>query len=157
MASHKRSIGPITRWLSGWARRYMNRRPPDFVIGNDYLRRWYVIPKNRLFNVYLHAVIKSDDDRALHDHPWLGNMSWVLSGCYREHMPNGSRLLEGGSRVFRGARSPHRLEVVASPVLSLFITGPKVREWGFHCPNGWRHWKEFTAPDDSGKVGRGCD
>lgn len=23
--------------------------------------------------------------------------------------------------------------------------------------NGWRHWKEFTAKDDYGQVGKGCD
>lgn len=48
------------------------RRPPDVVIGGDaspYMRRWWVIPRNRRFNVYLHHFLRSDDDRALHDHP----------------------------------------------------------------------------------------
>ena len=45
-------------------------RAPDFVIGADYLRRWWVIPRNDSQNVYLHDIRKSDDDRALHDHPW---------------------------------------------------------------------------------------
>lgn len=40
--------------------------------------------------------------------------------------------------------------------VSLFIAGPKVREWGFHCPNGWVHWREFTAGDRGELVGRGC-
>ncbi len=37
------------------------------------------------------------------------------------------------------------------------ITGPKVRECGFHCPQGWRHHEEFFAPHDKGRVGRGCE
>ena len=60
------------------------RRPPDFIIGepaNPYLIRWWVIPRNRWFNIYLHEIRRSDDDRALHDHPWL-NCSILLHGGY---------------------------------------------------------------------------
>lgn len=155
MGTHSKS-GPLTRRLEQWARRYMERRPPDVTIGNRYLLRWHVIRKNRVFNIYLHRVIQSDDDRALHDHPWV-SLSWILSGSYRERMVSGSRILETGDRAMRGARTAHRLEVVSSPVISLFITGPKVREWGFHCPQGWRHWADFLDPSDNGKTGRGCE
>lgn len=37
------------------------RRKPDFVIGdpaNPYLLRWYVIPRNKVFNIYLHKFCK---------------------------------------------------------------------------------------------------
>ena len=50
----------------------LHRRPPDFVIGGadrPYMRRWYLVPKNTQLNVYLHHFRRSDDDRALHDHP----------------------------------------------------------------------------------------
>jgi hypothetical protein len=36
------------------------------------------------------------------------------------------------------------------------MTGPKVREWGFLCPNGWRHWTDFLDADNPGQPGRGC-
>lgn len=52
---------------------WVSNRPPDVVIGgfqNPYLLRWYVIPRNPVFNVYVHLFLRSDDDRALHDHPW---------------------------------------------------------------------------------------
>ena len=42
------------------------------------------------------------------------------------------------------------------PAWSLFITGPVTREWGFHCPQGWRHWKDFTSYREVGEDGRGC-
>jgi len=32
-----------------------------------------------------------------------------------------------------------------------------VREWGFHCPRGWMHWKQYTDAQDSGAIGRGCE
>ena len=61
-------------------------REPDFIIGtpdNPYIRRWWVIPRNRFFNIYLHNIIRDDDDRALHDHPWRW-CSIHLRGAYYE-------------------------------------------------------------------------
>lgn len=138
-------------------------REPDFIIGDNYLRRWFVIPRNRWFNIYLHMIRRSDDDRALHDHPWW-NCSIILAGGYFEHtIADGgveSRTWRGsGSVTFRRAKAAHRLEVDRERfpfALSLFITGPRIRQWGFHCPNGWRHWKLFTAADDAGQIGKGC-
>lgn len=65
----------------------ITRRAPDVVIGEvhrPYLLRWWVIPRNPVFNVYLHRFMRSDDDRALHDHPW-SNLSILLRGSYGEH------------------------------------------------------------------------
>jgi hypothetical protein len=66
-------------------------REPDFVIGADspggpYMRRWWIIPRNRFLNIYLHQILRDDDDRALHDHPWW-NVSIILRGGYFECTP----------------------------------------------------------------------
>lgn len=158
----------------------VTRRPHNFVIGGaerPYLRRWFVIPRNPLFNVYLHQFLRSDDDRALHDHPWLFNASLLLRGAYNEHTIKAGgigvrQLREAGQFKFRWGPSPHRVELLSlADYLSsqpsstdipmtcwtLFITGPRVRQWGFHCERGWVHWKLFTAPTDTGAVGKGCD
>src|SRR3546814_4215417 len=69
--------------------RIVDRRPPNFVIGGQqdpYMRRWWVIPRNRFINIYLHQVLRPDDDRALHDHPWI-NLSIILDGGYWEITP----------------------------------------------------------------------
>lgn len=137
------------------------RRPPDFVIGDDYMHRWWIIPRNRFFNIYLHHFLHSDEDRALHDHPWL-NISILLQGRYTEHtIPAGGinvrKEYQAGDVKFRGAKAAHRVELTHGDCWSLFITGPVSREWGFHCPHGWRHWREFTDSRDSGKVGKGCE
>ena len=142
-------------------------RRADFIIGgedNPYLYRWWVIPRNRWFNVYLHKIVRDDDDRALHDHPWW-NVSIILKGCYWEVLgPGLTKFRKRGSMVFRRPTAAHRLVVRngwgsdhPGECWTLFITGPRVREWGFLCPNGWRHWKDFTAAGDSARVGRGCD
>lgn len=142
--------------LQAWALTVM-ATPPDFVIGDDYLRRWWIVPRNAACNVYLHEILRSDDDRALHDHPW-DNTSYLLSGRYIEHTPEGSFMRQAGEVIQRRATDLHRLEVIEGepPALSLFMTGPKVREWGFLCPQGWVHWEDFCDRGDSSKVGRGC-
>lgn len=72
------------------------RRLPDFVIGghaNPYLLRWWLIPRNRVFNIYLHKFLRDDDDRALHDHPWFW-CSIMLRGEYVEvsALPHGTQV-----------------------------------------------------------------
>lgn len=132
----------------------MLSRKPDIVIGDQYLERWYIVPRNRWFNIYLHKFVGSDDDRALHDHPWW-SLSVLLAGEIKEHQFNKIRMIPRWWPVVRSARFAHRLEVVHGPVWTVFITGPRRRDWGFHCRKGWRHWREFT--DHTGnRVGAGC-
>lgn len=141
--------------LQTWAQCRMASKP-DFVIGKDYLRRWWIVPRNPWCNLYLHEVLKSDDDRALHDHPW-DNRSFLIFGSYIEHTPEGSFVRRAGDVIERAASALHRLEVIpGETAVSLFMTGPKLREWGFACPQGWVHWRDFTNPDDSSQTGRGC-
>lgn len=142
-------------------------RKPDFVIGpsaDPYLLRWFIVPHNRWANIYLHKFVRSDDDRALHDHPWA-NVSVLLSGCYREHKRGGVIKLRKPWRpwafwrlTMRFPTSPHRVELIEGrPVWTLFLTGPKVRTWGFHCPRGWIPWTEFVEDRPGGNaVGTGC-
>ncbi|MCB1424106.1 MAG: hypothetical protein KDJ69_16920 [Nitratireductor sp.] len=155
----------FTDRLYRWSIKLRCRRLPDVQIGgaeHPYLNRWYVIPRNRFFNIYLHEFVRDDDDRALHDHPWW-SFSIMLSGLIIEQLKGGDkRLVDPGDIIVRPARFAHRIEVVGKPCVTLFITGPRIREWGFHCPEdspagGWRHWKDFTAPGDSSRIGRGCE
>lgn len=154
----------------------VTRRAADFQIGgadNPYCNRWWVIPRNRWFNVYLHQFLRDDDDRALHDHPWP-NCSIVLRGAYREVMfvrrprryaqlPDTIEVWRWPWRpVLRRAATPHRIvlpkfENTPLPCWSLFLTGPVIRDWGFWCPRGrWVHWSAFTAGERGEIVGRGC-
>lgn len=146
------------------------RREPDFIIGGKekpYLLRWYVIPLNRWLNVYYHHFLRSDDDRALHDHPYCF-VSWLLRGSYFEIQPDGLWVRNEGSIRFRRATARHRIMLQRKfwpypndnpeeAVQTLFITGPRVRDWGFWCPKGFVPWQKFTAPSDKGQVGAGCE
>lgn len=155
----------MLHWIARRALRVIDRRDPDFIVGEasrPYLRRWWIIPRNRWFNIYLHEFLRDDDDRALHDHPWH-SLSIMLKGEYTEHrIVDGGvhtrRIFRAGDIIWRRPRYAHRLELHWGTCYTLFITGPRVREWGFHCPNGWRHWKAFTDPNSNGAItGRGCE
>ncbi len=113
------------------------KRKPDFEL-QRYLRRWWLIPRNRWFNVYLHQFygVRTED---LHDHPWW-SVSIVLSGSYREFFHDGTSKVRGRGRViFRTARLLHRIQVNGD-AWTLFITGPRIRPWGFLKSAGWSAW-----------------
>lgn len=158
------------------------RRPPDFIVEGDhgpYLRRWHLLPRNRFCNVYLHHFVGDDPDRALHDHPWH-SVSIILKGGYEEILPcelHGSRCTRNRKRrrpgqvIYRKPEQAHRVVLFRKqrggvygtapytniiPAWTIFITGPWKRHWGFHCPNGWRHWRDFVDRENPGKTGQGC-
>lgn len=147
--------------MQAWARGIMQVREPDFIIGDNYIKRWWVVPRNDMSNLYLHWMTGDDDDRALHDHPWQ-NTSIILAGGYVEITPAGSFERKPGEVVKREAADAHRLVLHRDdagkpiPALTLFATGQWERDWGFHCPNGWVPWREFVDERDTGQVGRGC-
>lgn len=153
---------------------YRASNPMDFRIPPNtnvpaYMHRWWRIARNWAFNIYYHVVLRSDDDRALHDHPWF-SFSIVLEGGYYEHTIQAGgihrKVWKGpGSMTFRWTGSmAHRLELqrvplmeaplhslvgreveisgatnqmVEVPAVTIFITGPVLRRWGFHHESGW--------------------
>lgn len=147
----------LKQWAKGWL-----SGGPHFIIGPRYLLRWYVVPRNPWLNVYLHKFLHDDEDRALHDHPWWF-ISMMVRGRYYELTRDNFVVRTTPSVAYRKPTHAHRvvLQKDASdnpiPCWTLVVTGRVVRDWGFHCPQGWRHWKEFTAKDDYGQVGKGCN
>ena len=151
------------------------RSEPDFIIwkadGTPYLRRWWLLPRNRVLNIYLHRFTGSDEDRALHDHPWW-SLSRILSGSYVEVLPVHQaqpgtldftlfglvrRQRHTGDWIARSATHRHRLEIApGTECWTLFITGPVLRNWGFHCRWSFVPWQQFLDPKDTGNVGKGC-
>jgi DNA-binding transcriptional LysR family regulator len=147
-------LGPRTRLLPD----------PDLIIapdGRPYIYRWWVIPRNDRANVYFHIQVLDDPDRPMHDHPW-DNTSVVLSGGYYERYARirgeehvySERLVAPGQVVHRPASELHHLKLrsFCDYSMSLFTTGPKVREWGFFVPNrGWVSHKELIRDLPDGR------
>ena len=136
-----------------WLPRLLSGQPHQVIGGLDgpYLRRWYLIPKNRHVNIYLHHFARSDDDRALHDHPW-SFASILISGAYLEIADTGLHLRRPGSAAVRRADHRHRIQLLPGPdgaergCWTLVVTGPHRRQWGFWC-GGSRFvpWQAFGA------------
>lgn len=142
-------------------------RAPDLIIapdGKPYLYRWFVKPRNvGDCNVYFHIQVGHDPERPLHDHPW-DNFSVIIAGGYdeiwnptpeRENINDEFiRQFRKGDVIFRRASEAHRLMLPAGIEysISLFSSGPKVREWGFWYPGGWRSYKEVTRVEGNVSI-----
>lgn len=158
----------ITRKLLLAHDRYTATHKMDFRIPPNedvsaYMLRWWRIARNAYFNIYFHIVLRGDDDRALHDHPWW-NFSIVLDGGYWEHTISEGGVHRkiwygpGSVRFRRAGTFAHRLELKCDrdgfgdpcgelPVKTIFITGPVLRRWGFHHPDQWvdaYDWDKFN-------------
>ena len=127
----------------------------DRVENEPYLERYYLFLRERKrfpFNVFLHKFLKSDPDD-VHDHPWP-YATLVLKGGYWEWIPHFDTVgrKTGEYQVWRGpghfrvskARSFHRIELDPDiTAWTLFMPGPKQREWGFLVRNQWIQWEEY--------------
>jgi len=75
---------------------------------SDYMHRWWLVKAaddKSAKAVRVHRVLRSDHDRALHDHPW-DNCSIILRGGYWEVVPG--RYQEWVERGIDGAPEPLR-------------------------------------------------
>lgn len=143
--------------------------------------RWFVIPRNHWFNVYLHN-FRHDDEEHLHDHRMM-NISFLLQGRYCEERfvrtpEAGLPLPETVKRsmprlIMRLPATPHRVVLDRDlfghemPCWSLFIDFPHVRAWGFWCPGRdykcrWVPFQQYvTNPNPTavgyGQAGNACD
>jgi hypothetical protein len=135
----------VRRRVMDYMRRYQPTRVIENLEGAPYLNRWELLGNHPVFDVYLHAFVRSDDNRALHDHPGV-SLAIVLSGKYIEWFrSNKCKIRTEGDIILRRATTPHRIEIdrgAPSPI-TVFLRGPKMREWGFHCIDGWRHHRDF--------------
>jgi hypothetical protein len=134
---------------------HMAKHPPTRIIKNlagaPYLNRWELRGNHPAFDIYLHQFLRSDDNRALHDHT-AASIAIVLRGKYMEWLQASTyKIRTEGDIVLRRATTAHRIEIdEAKPgPITVFLRGPKSREWGFYCMSGWRHHRDFRE--------RGCE
>ena len=138
-------------------------RTPDEIVGHwsrPQTWRW-VLFRRPWLQAVLNRHLRSDAP-ILHDHEWW-NVTIVLRGRAREWLTNPGwdegakpfgrailpvfRLLRPGRVIFRRATDCHWLEVPHGEELwTLFITGPKCREFGYRRHDGsWSRWDQ--SPD----------
>ncbi len=161
-------MDPITRDSEPTAKsriKFLRRRVIENERGEPYMIRLTLF-SCPLFAIFLHKILLSDSDRELHDHPWPF-VTFILWGRYTEHVPADQQFIgfdEYGEMITKSiwqwrwwpiwhrAKDCHRIELdidyakrCYKPVYTLFIHGPRCREWGFHTPQGWVDQKTYLG------------
>ena len=118
----------------------------DRVGQKPYLIRYYLLftdrPKWFPFNIFLHKFLQGDPDE-LHDHPWP-YFTLILKGGYWEVTHKGRFWRGPGSFRFSTPKSLHRVELEKGiSAWTLFIPGPKTRDWGFIVNGKWMQNEKY--------------
>lgn len=147
--------------------------------GTPYLSRWYLIGAQRKedplrkgnlvdetksfwerlpINLYLHRFHRSDDDGALHSHPWSWAVSFVLAKGYSEERRIGDtvirRLVYPFTLNFLRGQDYHRVDLIeGQQAWSLFLVGPKKDTWYFwdREKKARCRWREFIFAKRDGE------
>ena len=119
-------------------------------VDNEFIRRLHVL-KTPWFAICLHWILKPDPEPYLHDHP-VSFLSIVLRGWYIETRQRSPlvpghadvKLRNWGNLVHASFNDRHTITACHPRTLTIAFMGPKVREWGYHTPAGWVHWKDYS-------------
>jgi len=108
-----------------------------------YLIRYYYQNYRPFARITIHNILRSDID-GLHDHPWPFQ-TFILAGGYWEHTPEGIFWRGPGYHGISKASDFHRLEIdhkrAGEDTWTLFLMGPKEKEWGFLDTDG--NWVRY--------------
>lgn len=150
---------PAARHFEGQYTVGLRERRICFAGDRLYLRRFDIdgwMPgdpaSDRPYHVYLHNILLHDEDEAPHSHPWEWAESLILAGGYVEQRkafdPCGGATLRNevrrpGTVGSLNATEYHRIIDVLPGTWTLFVTGPRVKSWGFDVPGrGHVEWRD---------------
>lgn len=125
--------------------------------GQPYLERWIIWLG--WITLRFHRFVRSDDDRALHDHPF-----WFVTfpfGDYREiywdfdaHEER-ERIVKAWRFHFRPAKHRHIVKLLTSPSWTFVVSSNKINDWGFWpSPDTFVPWREWDAVGDDYRNAR---
>lgn len=106
-----------------------------------YITRLHLL-KTPWFALMVHFINGPDPEPDMHDHP-VSFLSCILRGGYTELRPSGVY----SRRWFNFIRATdvHQILAVRPKTVTFCFVGPKVREWGFHTPDGWVYWRDYNV------------
>lgn len=141
-----------------------------------YLRRFYIWRSEwigmNFGELYLHKIVRSDDDRDPHTHPWPF-LTLLLKGAYRDeawgltHRGTRVRLYGQDDKMsapavrYRNRDHIHRVRVDKpnAHAWTLVFTGPYWYDskgdasWGFETEKGYVPWREYLGLPDNEEHG----
>ncbi len=121
-----------------------------------YLRRWFICT-TKWGNLYLHKILRSDDDPDPHDHPWnfwtlilwrgYFDMQYAWDVLRKERYLSNAEKTKPLRFYFRKAEHCHQVKLINSkPAWTLVFLGKYDidREWGFVKEDGtWVYWRVY--------------
>ncbi len=126
---------------------------------SEYLVRWSLwLPFG--LSLKLHKIVREDDDRCAHDHPWWF-LRIILWGGYLEACGTDNHLVHRKPwrpwapwRIYFCPRSfRHRiLELPEGVSWTLLLCGPNQVTWGFYTTRGWMLWETFVYAARSKRI-----
>lgn len=161
----------LVNWLIARA-----KRTPYFHLPG-YMNRWWLVPYRQAGSwsaegactvswwrqpiawllqtfgiaVRIHEILRSDEGRDPHDHPWP-YLTVILRGGYTEERYNADGELasvkwhDPGSILYRPANSWHRLTLPPGSVTTtLFVTGRYCNGWGFNVDGAKVPYKQYLG------------
>lgn len=105
-----------------------------------YVRRWVL--ETPWFSLRLHHWLHSDDQRALHDHPYAF-VTCILRGGYTDVTFAGEQKMTPGMIVYRPATHAHYVRLDRGECWTLLFTSPIIRRWGFWMNGRWRKANKY--------------
>lgn len=110
--------------------------------GEVHFRRYRLLA-TPWFSIYLHQILKSDEDLDMHDHPWDFE-SMILSGAYSEFSkkePDFKHIeynkYYAGDCIKHKATDAHKIILRSPSVWTLVCVSGRERDWGYQTSKGW--------------------
>lgn len=147
--------------ITAWLIRRAQRTPYTHIMSPDgrscYMGRWWLFnpyPSSGaakrwdwLPSVRIHHIMRADQDRHHHDHPWDAR-TIILRGYYCEERGNRLCLRERGSTATLKFGEYHQISMVPEDgVWTLFITWKYRGTWGFLVDGQKVPWRQYLGLD----------
>jgi hypothetical protein len=147
-------MNPITWFI----RKYFLIKEIFSQEGELHFQRYRILSTSR-FNIYLHRISKSDEDRHFHDHPF-SFYSFLIKGSYIDrftytpyHYVLHTRTYKAGDIVEHDAEDAHSITLLTPVVWTLVLTGKRKRMWGYRIsPEQWIDFKTYRQLKRAGKL-----
>lgn len=125
--------------------------------GQIHFRRFRLL-QTPWFAIYIHQILKSDEDQDMHDHPW-NFTSVILEGSYMEACKIAPdfdsihyRTYYSGDVIEHKAEDAHKLTLKSQEVWTLVLVSGRTRYWGYQTPAGWIGHEEYRQLKNEGKL-----
>lgn len=144
-------------WWDKFIRKFFLVKEIVSKYGQVHFRRFRLL-QTPWFAIYIHQILRSDEDLDPHDHPW-DFTSVILEGAYHEdswYPPDFDTMYSddyySGDVIEHKAVDAHKLRLISKEVWTLVFVSGRSRYWGYQTKSGWIGHKEYRQLKNEGKL-----